>query len=727
MSCDAERRWTGTNVKNNMTMTPATLKTVLGYLAVCSVVCNVEFCAFAQQSRRIPRQVDQSSTAVQGIVRNPAGLGLGGAAVRFRNADGREFRATTTGDGVFRILNMIPGPYELIVGREGFSYFHRPGIELRGADTLSFEVTLQEIPTAATGVREVPLRPELGKRLAPFEVEPVQPYGRELPLASNVQIVAEMAPRTQPPPYDRIFTTVPNRWSDDYPAYGRYSQKGEFPYVVGYWYDPFNRNKLKGDYPIFGKRTFLNMKFFSETFADGRRIPTPSNVGSERPDSQNFFGGFKQFAMSETLAFSFDLFRGDAAFRPIDWRVKFTPEVNVNYIKVDERGIVNIDVRKGTTRTDAHLGLQEAFVEVKLKDLGHEYDFVSARAGIQGFNSDFRGFIFSDQEPGLRIFGNFHANRYQYNLAYFAMLEKDSNSGLNRMDFRNQQVWIANLYRQDFIKRGYTIQFSFHYNKDDPSFRFDENNFLVRPSPIGAVRQHSIRSYYYGLSGDGHLGKLNITHSFYQVLGQDKLNPLAGKKVDINAQMAAVELSLDKDWIRYRLSFFYASGDKDPRDGTARGFDAIFDHPNFAGGIFSLWNREGIRLTGSGVALVSGDSLLPSLRSSKIQGQSSFVNPGLFLYNAGADIDVTPKLRGFVNLNLVRFARTEPLELLLFQKPIHAGVGADSGVGVKYRPPLSDNIILVAGFNTFQPFRGFRDIYVGRLLLSGFVSLRFTF
>jgi len=67
------------------------------------------------------------------------------------------------------------------------------------------------------------------------------------------------------------------------------------------------------------------------------------------------------------------------------------------------------------------------------------------------------------------------------------------------------------------------------------------------------------------------------------------------------------------------------------------------------------------------------------------------------------------------------------LELLLFQKPIHAGLGADSGVGIKYRPPLTDNIILVAGFNTFQPFRGFRDIYVGRLLMSGFVSLRFTF
>ncbi len=707
-----------------MTMTRTALKIVLGYLAVFSVFTGA---AAAQQSPRIPRQADQTATAVQGIVRNPAGLGLGGAAVQFGIAGGREYRATTTGDGVFRILNVLPGSYDLSVAMDGFQPFRRAGAGLRAGATLNFEIVLQENSSGASGVRSVPLRPELGQRQAPFEGEPVQPFSREIPVASHAQIIEEMAPPSLPPPYERIFTAVRNRWADDYPPYSRYSQKGEFPIVAGHWYDPFNRNKLKGDYPIFGKRTFLNVKLFSETFADLRRIPTPSNVGSERPDSQNFFGGFKQFAMSETLAFSFDLFRGDAAFRPIDWRIKFTPTVNVNYLKVDERGIVNIDVRKGTTRTDAHLGLQEAFVEVKLKDLGHEYDFVSARAGIQGFTSDFRGFIFSDQEPGLRIFGNFHSNRYQYNLAYFTMLEKDSNSGLNRLEYRNQQVWIANLYRQDFIKRGYTIQFSFHYNKDDPSFRFDENNFLVRPSPIGAVKQHAIRAYYYGLSGDGHLGKINITHSFYQVLGHDKLNPLAGKKVDINAQMAAVELSLDKDWIRYRLSFFYASGDKDPRDGSARGFDAIFDHPNFAGGIFSLWNREGIRLTGSGVALVGADSLLPSLRSSKIQGQSSFVNPGLFLYNAGADIDLTPKLRGFVNFNVVRFARTEPLELLLFQKPIHAGVGADSGVGVKYRPPLSDNIILVAGFNTFQPFRGFRDIYVGRLLLSGFVSLRFTF
>src|SRR5262249_38778887 len=162
------------------------------------------------------------------------------------------------------------------------------------------------------------------------------------------------------------------------------------------------------------------------------------------------------------VTLSATLFRGDTSFRPIDWQVKFTPEFNINYLNVRENGIVNIDVRKGNDRVDTHIGVQEAFFEVKMKDLGGAYDFVSARAGIQCFNSDFRGFIFHDCEPGMRIFGNLKANRFQYNLAYFDMLEKDTNSGLNRLETRGQRVFIANLYRQDFIKHGYTIQGSFH-------------------------------------------------------------------------------------------------------------------------------------------------------------------------------------------------------------------------------------------------------------------------
>ena len=97
--------------------------------------------------------------------------------------------------------------------------------------------------------------------------------------------------------------------------------------------------------------------------------------------------------------------------------------------------------------------------------------------------------------------------------------------------------------------------------------------------------------------------------------------------VDINAQFAALEVSIDKTSTDLRPASLWASGDGDPDDDEARGFDAILDNPNFAGGPFSFWNRQGIRLTqppsGS-----SAEAAAALLRSSKTEGQANFVNPG---------------------------------------------------------------------------------------------------
>ena len=76
---------------------------------------------------------------------------------------------------------------------------------------------------------------------------------------------------------------------------------------------------------------------------------------------------------------------------------------------------------------------------------------------------------------------------------------------------------------------------------------------------------------------------------------------------------------------------------------------------------------------------------------------------------------------------MIRFMDTEPLELLLFQSNIHAGVGADSGVGLVYRPALSENITVTGVFNAFFPFQGFRDIYTGQTLFSVAANVRFRF
>ena len=657
------------------------------------------------------------------------------ATMILRNiATNQKLEQISNAQGVFRFIDAAPGDYELTVVAAGFQELTIPAVQLKPGDDLVREITLVAVASVAPQSPQFPQLPA-GTTNPPSGSQPAPPSPAppDAVQSGNLQQTnPQPSPESLPPP-DQVFRLEPDRWSIQMPDWDRYGIGGDHPYVRGSKWDPFNRNKLKGDVPIIGKQTFLDLTATSDTFLDGRRLPTPTDVSSARPGTSEFFGNGGQIALDQTFAFSFDLFHGDTSFRPVDWRIRITPVVSLNYLAVQELGVVNVDVTKGTTRLDSHLGLQEAFAEVKLHDLGPNYDFVSVRAGIQAFNSDFRGFLFVEEQPGVRFFGNLDSNRWQYNVAYFNFLEKNTNSGLNSMALRNQQVIIANAYRQDFLFQGYTAQLSVLYNKDDASIHYDENGFLVRPAPIGAVyssgmiRPHSVHAAYLGWTGDGHIGPLNLTHAFYQAFGNDSFNAIAGKAVTINAQMAALELSYDKDWFRINGSVFYASGAANPASSRARGFDSIDDFPEFAGGIFSLWNRESIRLTGSGVTLTPGDSLLPDLRSNKDEGQANFVNPGIFLANVGADFDVTPKLRGFANVNYLRFEHTETLEQILFQSPIHHSIGFDSSIGVRYRPPLTENISITAGAATLIPGQGLKDIYTGKVMFSLFTDLRFQF
>jgi hypothetical protein len=532
------------------------------------------------------------------------------------------------------------------------------------------------------------------------------------------------------------FVPVEDRWRIGFLEWDRYG-KGhppvdDYPYVEGRWYDPFNLNVLKGDYPIIGQHTFLNLTGTLLTVVEGRQLPTPANGfdSTARPFEEEAFGRPDQFFTTNFLSLSVDLSHGDAAFKPTDWRIRLTPVFNVNYVDVEEVGIVSPNVLKGTDRGRTWFALQEWFAETKLADLSPDYDFVSLRAGSQFFVSDFRGFLFDETNRGVRLFGNYEANHDQYNLVYFRQLEKDTNSDLNTFEERHQDVLIGNYYRQDFIFPGYTAQVSVHYNHDEPSFHFDKNGFLVRPDPVGVFHEHELNVVYLGWAGDGHIGRINITHQVYWALGHDSLNPLANQPQDINAQMAAVELSYNRDWVRFRTSFLWASGDEDINNSHATGFDTILDHPNFAGGDFSFWQRQQIKLLG--VNLVNRESLVPDLRSSKTEGQSNFVNPGLLLFNVGVDMDLTPKWKLVNNANLLWFDETQVLEQFIFQGTVHHFIGTDLSTGVEYRPLLSNNVIVKCGLATLLPGEGFKDIYSTlngptHSLFAGFMELNLTF
>lgn len=515
--------------------------------------------------------------------------------------------------------------------------------------------------------------------------------------------------------------------------------------VKGRTIDPYNQNKLKGDYPIIGQNTFLVLTATAANVVEGSRLPTPSGVSTDAFNSLDVFQQGERLNVLETGKLTLEFYHGDVAFRPRDWELKVTTVFNYNFVDLRENNGVNINPLKGTNRADNHLSFQELSVEKHLFNVSDRYDFVSLKAGIQKFNSDFRGFIFNDFNLGGRLFGSFNANRWQYSLAYFDMLEKDTNSELNifsvvrykdrgkekfgpfKYDKREQQVGIFNLYRQDLFKPGYTGQLSFHYLRDEPSRHFDENGFPVRPAVIGNVKPHEIKAYYLGWTGDGHFGTLNINHAFYQVFGHDDFNSLAGRRLNkINAQMAALELSIDRDWKRYRLSAFYSSGDSDPTDDTGKGFDTILDDPNFAGGPFSFWNVQGLKL--QGVNLVNRLSLVPDLRSSKTEGQPNFVNPGILILNGAFDAELTPKLKSVFNFNYLRFVNTSSLSPFLNQPAIRKQIGLDYGFGLIYRPFLNNNAMFTVSVTAFTPLNGFADIFESRQqLFSTFAALVLTY
>lgn len=489
--------------------------------------------------------------------------------------------------------------------------------------------------------------------------------------------------------------------------------------ALGYpdkWWDPYNQNTIKADRPIHGE-WFFNVSVISDTFYESRDVPTPVGISSTAdPGDLDVFGSADQWSLIQNVATEFVYYKGDTVFRPPDWEFRFTPVVSVNHVELDEILGVNVRPSRGDDRTDQHVGIQAAFVDKHLRNVSDRYDFDSIRVGIQPFSSDFRGFLFQDNQLGVRLFGNRDNNIFQYNLAWFRRLEKDTNSGLNDMarDLRDDDVFVANVYWQDFPTRGFFSQATVLHNRnrEDDEFHFDRNGFIQRPASLGGERPRKYDVTYLGLNGDGHFGRLNLTASFYYAVGDVEPGTFLDREVDVSSLFFAAEAGMDFDWIRTRVSLLYASGDDDPFDDKATGFDSVFENPQFAGGDTSYWIRQAVPLVGGGrVALSGRNSVLPSMRSSKEEGQSNFTNPGLQLAGVGVDLDVLPSLRATLNWNYLRFDETAVLEAARNQGPVDNEIGHDVSVSLTYRPFMTQNVVVRAAYARLVPGEGWDDLY----------------
>ena len=538
------------------------------------------------------------------------------------------------------------------------------------------------------------------------------------------KVTQENIGAVRPPPPEAFPT-------DEFPVPDRWRLIQSLGLVKERWLDPYNQNTYKGDRPIDrAKVPWLPIKeddwFFvasavSDTVIEARTFPIPVGVQTtERPGNLDVFGKDGSEVYSQTFIVGAALIKGMTAFKPPDIEYRVALALNVNYVNVPEKRVLFVQPSKPSRRLDHFVGVQELFVDYHIRNTSDRYDFESIRVGIQPLQSDFRGFLFNDQQLGIRYFGSRDNNRWQYNLAAFWRLEKDTNSGLNSVIQRprNDWVFLANLYRQDMPIVGLTSQITavYNMNREKNRIEIDDNGFPVRPALLGNLRGRNYDVVYLGYNADGRIGRVNLTVSFYGALGTDSQNFFTGQKAKIRAGFAAAEASYDLDWMRFRLSGLYASGDQDPFDNTETGFDAIFENPIFAGADTSYWIRQTIPFAGGGRAVsVNGrNGILNSLRSSKEQGQSNFNNPGTMLLGAGADFDLTPTVRLSANANHLWFENTSNLQVLRAEGSIPKEIGFDLSAAAIWRPKATQNIVFRLSAATLLPGKGFKDLFTNR-------------
>ena len=520
---------------------------------------------------------------------------------------------------------------------------------------------------------------------------------RRRPGAASAETVAPVchAERMASPPADGpaaapVDAAVPDRWRL-VERFGRRVNRMN-PYE--------GSNELKGDRPVFGNDGFVNLAASSVTLFEPRRTAN---------QSQSF--------SSETLTFDAVIYRGDTVFRPPDWQWRFSPAVNYS------------DTRAGAT--DARRGvfaLQGLSFEKHLRDVSPQYDFDSVRLGVQPLTSDFRGFLISDQPLAIRLFGTRDNNIFQYNLALGTRLAKDK-VRLNDPGQRvpNNQFLLANVYWQDLFKPGLTSEFILALNRNraaGPQQLLAPASMAVGP-PIEAPHEYDVG--YVGYALDGHVGRLNTTVVAYGLGGREQRGTFVDRSTDIRATFAAAELSADFDWRRIRLSLLHASGDGNPYDRRATGFDNLTASALFAGADSSFFFHQRLAIADSAFDLKARDGLLPSLRAAGNTGQANFTNPGLNLAGLGLDMALTPALNVAVDANQLWFDKTAVLATLLQRAYVPSRVGAEFNVNATWRPLATQNVIFRLSAAELISGPGYRAIYGGSLHYSVLATLTLTY
>jgi hypothetical protein len=516
------------------------------------------------------------------------------------------------------------------------------------------------------------------------------------PLAPGT--VEAAAPQDRAP--GREIRTVASRWRS-------FTPDGRPEYNFRLW-DPYHQNILKADFPVAGN-WFVEANAFNNFVFKSRRNLDFSSVFADQITAGTLTFVRHNNFVNENLLFGAELRRFEDAFFPSDFRIR------VNGV-ADYKSDIN--AFNAGSHHRAHLF--DAFVDVKLADFGggvdarSNFDLLFLRGGLQAFRSDFHGLIFNDAGLGGRLFGEAKRNRLRYDFAWLKLFRKDAISGFT--DFTQpsaQQVGIARLTWEDFLRPGWNSEWSFHYNRD-------------RRKITGSSETARTDTYYLGATFNGVFGRSQFNPAAYVVFGHaDQIVGGATERHSVAAFTALADWRFPLDFWTFRAGYLFASGDSNPADTRDTGFDAISDGVALFGGPLSYWVGENIRF-GRG-DFVRANSAFPSLRGAN--GPVNHINPGLHLVNAGVDVVLSPRFELAGNWNLVAFAASGAYTNRVTVTDRMAGL--EENVFLRIKPFLREanqNVILDLGFSALHPRAGIKQTFqTSGHVFTTFVAFRLVY
>ena len=199
--------------------------------------------------------------------------------------------------------------------------------------------------------------------------------------------------------------------------------------------------------------------------------PPSASVRPNRPAKHDVFGGADQLGRDRrTSPPSSCYYKGDTVFKPPDYEFRFTPVINANYVELeDDARRQRRSARRQDARTTHHRrhpgGVRrqapaQRFRPLRLRQHPRRHPAVLVglpRLPVPG-------------QPARRASVRQRATTtcWQYNIAWFRRIEKDTNSGLNDLGeaCATTTSIIANLYWQDLPVRGFTSQVLIAYNRN---------------------------------------------------------------------------------------------------------------------------------------------------------------------------------------------------------------------------------------------------------------------